>query len=313
MPTHAYSFGPDNLHPLTGKSLGRRYVTITADTAERCRLEMLRWFGRAWSTEYFDAATLTTRNRIDPVKGLLLAITEGDPLPDSWPDQTPDGVAAAPAITQQPEPNAIMIVRVRDRSLEGPWGVGPIDPVVRRVVISAYCPRCGARRAEPRNLNQCDDGAHYSVDVWDNQCGHTDMYEDVVKEATDLVEPGFRWNQHNNERGHWCRCSGMQVSAQRAARDDQRCLHGCPDSRIEAVPGTCQWEDTFLSEGTIPCDIEQEPGSRYCRAHTRKARRLAQWDADVAAAERERSEPTDADYLNWNEANDHADEAAADE
>lgn len=76
-----------------------------------------------------------------------------------------------------------MTVRVRDRSAERPWGSGPTNPIVRTVTISANCPTCGERRGEPRNLNQHDDGVHYSVDVWDNPCGHVDMYAAVVVEA----------------------------------------------------------------------------------------------------------------------------------
>lgn len=77
-----------------------------------------------------------------------------------------------------------MIVRVRDRAAEAPWGVGPTSPVVRAVTISAQCPRCGGPRGEARNVNQVDDGVRYSVDVWHNDCGHVDMYADVVREAS---------------------------------------------------------------------------------------------------------------------------------
>jgi hypothetical protein len=76
-----------------------------------------------------------------------------------------------------------MTVTVRDRSAESPWGHGLIQPVTREVEISAFCPKDGQRRGEPRGLNQADDGAYYWVQVWDNPCGHTDMYEDVIKEA----------------------------------------------------------------------------------------------------------------------------------
>lgn len=80
-----------------------------------------------------------------------------------------------------------MTVRVRDRSAESPWGSGPINPVVRTITISAACPKCGGPRGVPRNLNQCDDGAYYSVDVWANDCGHPDFYEAVVKEAREFA------------------------------------------------------------------------------------------------------------------------------
>jgi hypothetical protein len=66
-------------------------------------------------------------------------------------------------------------------------GSGPTNPIVRTVTISAYCPVCGELRGEPRNLNQCDDGAHYSTDIWTNPCGHVDAYADVAKEAKELA------------------------------------------------------------------------------------------------------------------------------
>lgn len=83
-----------------------------------------------------------------------------------------------------------MTVRVRDRSAEKPWGVGFTDPCVRQVTISNTCPVCGGERGEPRNLNQCDDGAHYSVDIWTNPCGHVDYYAAVVEEARALARRG---------------------------------------------------------------------------------------------------------------------------
>lgn len=76
-----------------------------------------------------------------------------------------------------------MTVWIRDRAREAPWGSGLLNPVVRPVTISAYCPRCGGPRGKPRNLNQCEDGAYYSVDVWANPCGHLDRYVDVANEA----------------------------------------------------------------------------------------------------------------------------------
>lgn len=79
-----------------------------------------------------------------------------------------------------------MTVTMRDRSKEAPWGVGLTNPVTRAITISAFCPKDGQRRGEPRGANQCDDGAWYWVQVWDNPCGHVDAYEDVVKEAAAL-------------------------------------------------------------------------------------------------------------------------------
>ncbi len=89
-------------------------------------------------------------------------------------------------MTTDEKPSTTMRVRVRDRSAEAPWGVGLTSPVVRTVEISTHCPKCGGPRGIPRNLNQYDDGAHYSTDVWTNDCGHTDMYAAVIKEADQL-------------------------------------------------------------------------------------------------------------------------------
>jgi hypothetical protein len=79
-------------------------------------------------------------------------------------------------------------VTVRDRAAESPWGSGPTNPVTRTVTISAYCPKCGARRGEPQGLNTSDDGAFYWVEMWTNPCGHADLYAAVVKEAAELVD-----------------------------------------------------------------------------------------------------------------------------
>ncbi|GII88221.1 hypothetical protein Ssi03_62110 [Sphaerisporangium siamense] len=81
-----------------------------------------------------------------------------------------------------------MQVRVRDRSAEPPRGVGPVNPVVCTVEISTRCPVCDGPRGVPGNLNQVDDGARYSVDVWENPCGHVDYYADVVKEAARALD-----------------------------------------------------------------------------------------------------------------------------
>ncbi len=52
-----------------------------------------------------------------------------------------------------------------------------------RITISAFCPVCGKQRGLPRWYNLCEDGEWFSVQVWDNPCGHKDMYSDVLKEA----------------------------------------------------------------------------------------------------------------------------------
>lgn len=82
-----------------------------------------------------------------------------------------------------------MTVTVRDRTTEDQtWGHGPTNPVTVKATISAFCPRCGMRRGAPRGLNSCADGANYWVEIWDNPCGHLDIYPDVIKEARELAE-----------------------------------------------------------------------------------------------------------------------------
>lgn len=82
-----------------------------------------------------------------------------------------------------------MTVTIRDRSAEAPWGYGLTAPITRMVTISAFCPVCGERRGEPRGMHQCDDGAWYWVQVWENPCGHIDRYADVVIEAVERAQP----------------------------------------------------------------------------------------------------------------------------
>lgn len=46
-----FTFGPDNLHPVTGESLGGCYVRVPGDYGTS-RAAMLGAFGRAWSSQY---------------------------------------------------------------------------------------------------------------------------------------------------------------------------------------------------------------------------------------------------------------------
>lgn len=51
------------------------------------------------------------------------------------------------------------------------------------VEISDYCPVCGAVSGKPQRNNYCEDGEWYSVDNWENPCGHIDRYRLVYLEA----------------------------------------------------------------------------------------------------------------------------------
>lgn len=54
---------------------------------------------------------------------------------------------------------------------------------VTTVTISKICPKCGAERAIKvwKALNYDEDKA-VTVDTWVNECGHVDLYEDVLEE-----------------------------------------------------------------------------------------------------------------------------------
>ena len=96
-------------------------------------------------------------------------------------------MTAPEVVTPSSTDGETMTVTIRVRSAEAAWGSGRTSPVVRTVTISAFCPKCGQRRGEPRGLNQYDDGAYYWVQIWTNPCGHPDPYAAVAREATALA------------------------------------------------------------------------------------------------------------------------------
>ena len=82
------------------------------------------------------------------------------------------------------EPIPTKMVKVRDNRTESErWGYGRGGPIIRTVIVPWVCPRCGGPRGEVKGLNGCDDGEYFHVNVWDNSCGHVDMYDDVLDEA----------------------------------------------------------------------------------------------------------------------------------
>jgi hypothetical protein len=78
-----------------------------------------------------------------------------------------------------------MTVRVRDNAAESRlWGSSSFSgPIVRTVTIATVCPVCGGPRGQARPGRVVEDGEWRAVDVWDNPCGHVDMYAAVVVEA----------------------------------------------------------------------------------------------------------------------------------
>jgi hypothetical protein len=52
----------------------------------------------------------------------------------------------------------------------------------RTVNVQNICPRCGQERGAIRNERFYEDDTWYNVDRWDNKCGHTDKYVNVLYE-----------------------------------------------------------------------------------------------------------------------------------
>ncbi|MFI6296755.1 hypothetical protein ACIBEJ_34555 [Nonomuraea sp. NPDC050790] len=81
---------------------------------------------------------------------------------------------------------ATMTVRVRD-SLAEHWQDATFKPQVVTITVPAICTVCGGPRGEVREHQAAVNDHPYIVDVWDNACGHVDMYEDVIQEARAIV------------------------------------------------------------------------------------------------------------------------------
>lgn len=54
------------------------------------------------------------------------------------------------------------------------------------VVIGETCPVCGKKRGQPYPYRFCEDGEWFTVDKWENPCGHIDKYKDCFLEAKEL-------------------------------------------------------------------------------------------------------------------------------
>lgn len=56
------------------------------------------------------------------------------------------------------------------------------------VEISDNCPICGGKRGQPKEKYFCEDGEWYTVETWDNECGHVDKYKDCYFEYLALKQ-----------------------------------------------------------------------------------------------------------------------------
>jgi hypothetical protein len=52
MPAFIFTFGSNHVHPVTGDSLGRRFVKIEAEDSEAARAEMVSRWGTRWAMQY---------------------------------------------------------------------------------------------------------------------------------------------------------------------------------------------------------------------------------------------------------------------
>ena len=78
-----------------------------------------------------------------------------------------------------------MKVKVVDRgAMNNAWGSGGNYTVITKTIeISSICPECGGPRGKPKRLPFYEGGSTYTVDRWDNPCGHIDGYVAVLAEA----------------------------------------------------------------------------------------------------------------------------------
>jgi hypothetical protein len=54
------------------------------------------------------------------------------------------------------------------------------------IEIGDFCPECGKPRGKPYPYRFHEDGEWFTVDRWDNPCGHKDTYEDAWKESKQM-------------------------------------------------------------------------------------------------------------------------------
>lgn len=80
-----------------------------------------------------------------------------------------------------------MIVTVIDRkAMASDWGSGPFAIITRRVEIPDTCPKCGGPRgtATLRTVQVYEDGEVAHPHIWENPCGHRDLYSDILVDPT---------------------------------------------------------------------------------------------------------------------------------
>jgi len=153
-------------------------VALVAEALEHLRADRVPQAAETLDRiELDDPAAQRLRRRLGPFH--LKALTaDGAPADQAGRERLTAAVTSLAALVGA---TASMRVRVGNRGYDtGYQGVW-----VTTIVIAASCPRCGQPRGLPYNGHIVEDGEYLYVDNWDNACGHTDPYADV------LVEAGF--------------------------------------------------------------------------------------------------------------------------
>ncbi|WNI20316.1 hypothetical protein [Actinacidiphila sp. ITFR-21] len=136
-----------------------------------------------------------------------------------------------------------MAVRVCDR---GP-GPGYSGVCIVTVTVRALCPTCGGPRGVDtvRNHRFHEDGDWYSVDVWDNPCGHVDSYAVVLREARSPVPPAPVVRSADFER---CDRRAEAVALIITAADQRRVHHAMQAAQVLDENGHQEAGDLIRAE-----------------------------------------------------------------
>ncbi|MFD3844793.1 hypothetical protein ACFWVB_02735 [Streptomyces microflavus] len=149
------------------------------------------------------------------------------------------------------------------------------------VTVSPTCPVCGGPRGEARSHRFHEDGDWLSVDMWDNACGHVDMYGAALVEHRRREDDAHRAAVRKVAAGHaartvlWADTRPVHLVAESRvkASADPAAFMGCMDRTVAAMrrgedPATAAW--TAEDPVKLAAEIEALAGVRR-RAMTTRA------------------------------------------
>ena len=58
----------------------------------------------------------------------------------------------------------------------------------KTIKINDTCPICGLLRGKPKSYRFHEDGNWFTVDIWENPCGHLDTYAECLREAIQILK-----------------------------------------------------------------------------------------------------------------------------